>query len=308
MFGFSSSRSKPQSPAPSAVVKDSDLNNFAADVIDASRQTPVFVDFWAPWCGPCKQLTPLLEKVVNEAGGKVKLVKINVDENPEIAQQLRIQSLPTVYVFLDGQPVTGFQGVQPESQLRALIERLTGPTEPTSDGDAQALMEMAKTAYAGGDFERAAAAYAAVLQEDPEQLEAKAGLAKAQIARGRLNEAQQLLDTVPAEQKKGAEIEGALALLTLAQEAGALPAADALAAKVEAQPDDHQSRLDLATSLFLQGQTQPAMDHLLSIIKRDREWQDDGARKHLIRLFEALGPTHPDTVAGRRKLSTVLFS
>ena len=288
-----------------ALIKDSDTQHFMDDVIQGSRDQPVIVDFWAPWCGPCKQLTPLLERVVNNAGGKVRLVKINVDENPELAQQLRIQSVPTVYAFLRGQPVDGFAGALPESQIKAFVERLSGPIGP---GPTEVGLDQAKQAAAAGQTDLAARIYEQLLEQEPGNPEALAGLARCEIARGRPPAARATLERVPKEHANHVEIDGARAALSLAEEAGTLPDPSELNARLAANPDDHEARLDLATALFLRGQVEQAIEHLLAVVRKDREWQDQAARKQLLKFFDALGPQHPATVSGRRKLSTVLFS
>jgi putative thioredoxin len=293
-------------PAADAdVVKDSDSRNFMSDVIEASRQQPVIVDLWAPWCGPCKQLGPVIERAVRAAGGKVKLVKINIDESPELAQQLRIQSIPMVYAFADGQPVDGFAGAQPESQIKAFIERLAGPVGPTP---VEAGIEQAKAAMAAGQMDIAGQIYEQLVAAEPENPEAIAGLARCQIAAGRLVAAREVLDGVPVAHTHHVEVDGARAALSLAEEAGTLGEPEALQARLQADPGDHAARLDLATNLFLRGQVEAAIDELLTIVGKDRDWQDQAARKQLIKLFDALGPNHPATGAGRRKLSAVLFS
>jgi putative thioredoxin len=294
--------------APTAsgdVVKDSDTQNFMKDVIEASRSQPVIVDFWAPWCGPCKQLGPIIERVVRAAGGRVRLVKINVDENPELAQQLRVQSIPMVYGFIQGQPVDGFAGALPESQIKAFVERLAGPVGPSP---VEAALEQAKAAVAAGQIDVARQLYERVLGAEPDNPDALAGAARCHIASGRLAAAREILDGVPTQHSNHVQIDGARAALSLAEEAGTLSAPDTLRERLQSAPDDHAVRLDLATSLFLRGQIEPAIDELLTIVRKDREWQDQAARKQLIKFFEALGPSHPATVAGRRKLSAVLFS
>ncbi len=287
------------------VVKDSDSRSFMSDVIEASRTQPVIVDFWAPWCGPCKQLGPVIERVVRAAGGKVRLVKINIDESPELAQQLRIQSIPMVYAFHNGQPVDGFAGAQPEGQIKAFVERLAGPVGPSP---VEAALEQAKGAVANGQMDIARQLYERVLGAEPENPDALAGAARCHLAAGRLAAAREVLDGVPTQHANHVEIDGARAALSLAEEAGTLPDPDALRDRLQADPDDHAARLDLATSLFLRGQIELAIDELLAIVRKNREWQDQAARKQLIKFFDALGPNHPVTVAARRKLSTVLFS
>jgi putative thioredoxin len=291
--------------ADGAVIKDSDTQHFMDDVIQASREAPVIVDFWAPWCGPCKQLGPVLERVVKAAGGKVRLVKINIDENPELAQQLRIQSIPMVYAFKGGQPVDGFAGALPESQIKVFVERLAGPIGP---GPTEVGLEQARQAAAAGQFDLALPIYERLLQSEPGNPEALAGLARCQIAKGRLAAARDTLQRVPVEHTNHVEVDGARAALSLAEESGTLADIGELNARLATDENDHEARLDLATALFLRGQVEPAIEHLLAIVRKDREWRDQAARKQLIKLFEALGPQHPATVGGRRKLSTVLFS
>jgi len=287
------------------IIKEGSLQTFARDVIQASQTVPVLVDFWATWCGPCKQLTPILEKVVRAAKGKVRLVKIDIDKNPEIAQQLRIQSVPTVYAFVGGQPVTGFAGAQPESQIKALVDRLLGGI-PEEGGDD--LLEAAQDAAAHGDTRTAGRLFRQILEEDPAQPEAIGGLARCLIGERKFADARQLLDGAPKELTNHVAVTGARAALALAEEAGVLGDAADLEARLEADPDDHDARYQLATVQFLRGQAETAMDNLVQIVKRDREWQEDKARKQLVKFFEALGPKDPATLKGRRMLSTVLFS
>jgi putative thioredoxin len=306
MHLFSGGGAAPKQPGADAdIIKDGSLKTFAQDVIQASMQVPVLVDFWAPWCGPCKQLTPVLEKVVRGAKGKVRLVKINIDENPEIAQQLRIQSVPTVYAFLQGQPVTGFAGAQPESQVKLLVERLLGETVGADLADA---LEQAKAAADAGDTRTAQRLFEAVLDEDPANAEAVAGLARCYIAARALEDARQLLGSVPKELEAHPAIAGAKAALQLAGESGELGDPARLQARLQQDPDDHDARYKLATVLFLRGQAEQAMEHLVQIVRRDRGWNDDQARKQLVKFFDALGPKNPATLKGRRMLSTVLFS
>ena len=294
----------PTAAGDAEIIKEGSLQTFAKDVIQASQTVPVLVDFWATWCGPCKQLTPLLEKVVRAAKGKVRLVKIDIDKNPEIAQQLRIQSVPTVYAFVGGQPVTGFAGAQPESQIKALVDRLIGGAgEEEGDG----LLEAAQDAAARGDTRTAGRLFQQLLAEDPAQPDALGGLARCLIAERKFQDAKQLLDEAPKEIANHVAVTGAKAALTLAEEAGVLGDPAELAARVEADPDDHDARYRLATVLFLRGQAEAAMEHLTQIVKRDREWEEDKARKQLVKFFEALGPKDPATLKGRRMLSTVLF-
>lgn len=296
------------SGAPSAdgtLIKDSDTQHFIDDVIQASRDQPVIVDFWAPWCGPCKQLGPILERVVKNAAGKVRLVKINIDENPELAQQLRIQSIPMVYGFKGGQPVDGFAGALPESQIKVFVERLAGPLGP---GPTEVGLDQAKQAAAAGRLDVATQIYERLLQTEPSNPEALAGLARCQIAQGRLAAARETLQRVPVEHTNHVEVDGARAALSLAEESGTLADVGELNSRLAANENDHEARIDLATALFLRGQVDSAIEHLLAIVRKDREWRDQAARKQLLKFFDALGPQHPATLSGRRKLSTVLFS
>ena len=295
----------PNAAGDADIIKDGSLQTFARDVIQASQTVPVLVDFWATWCGPCKQLTPTLEKVVRAAKGKVRLVKIDIDKNPELAQQLRIQSVPTVYAFLGGQPVTGFAGAQPESQIKALVDRLIGGA---ADEGGDGLLEAAQDAAAHGDNGTAGRLVRQILEEDPAQPEAIGGLARCLIGDRKFAEARQVLDDAPKELANHAAVSGARAALTLAEEAGVLGDAADLMARIEVDPGDHEARYELATVQFLRGQIETAMDHLVQIVKRDREWEDDKARKQLVKFFEALGPKDPATLKGRRMLSAVLFS
>ena len=295
----------PAAAGDAEIIKDGSLQTFAKDVIQASQTVPVLVDFWATWCGPCKQLTPILEKVVRAAKGKVRLVKIDIDKNPELAQQLRIQSVPTVYAFLGGQPVTGFAGAQPESQVKALVDRLIGGAG--GDEGADGLLEAAQDAATHGDTRTAGRLFQQLLDEDPAQPEAIGGLARCLIAERRFQDAKQLLDGAPKEVANHVAVTGAKAALTLAEEAGILGDPVDLRARIEAHPEDHDARYQLATALFLRGQTEGAMEHLIQIVKRDREWEDDKARRQLVKFFDALGPKDPATLKGRRMLSTVLF-
>jgi putative thioredoxin len=290
-----------------AHVKDVSIETFARDVLEASREVPVIVDFWAPWCGPCKQLGPALEKAVNAAKGAVRMVKINVDDNPEIAQQLRIQSIPTVYAFKNGQPVDGFQGALPESQVRAFVEQLAGG-HGGADHTAEVLAA-ADEAFAAGDLAMAAQAYGHVLQDEPGHPKAVAGLARCYLKSGDLERARSTLKLVRPDGAGDEAVRAVEAELGLAENASKVSGdLAALKAKVEADPKDHQARYDLALALDAGGDRDGALDQLLELVRRDRKWNDEAARKHLVTLFEAMGPTDPRTVAARRRLSSILFS
>src|SRR5258706_2118483 len=293
--------------AAAAAVKDVTTASFMAEVVDASFDQPVIVDFWAPWCGPCKQLGPILEKVVRGANGAVRMVKLNIDENPEIAQQMRIQSIPAVYAFKEGRPVDGFVGALPESQVRQFVERLGGGGGGPSPVDEA--LAMAKEAVQTGDHASAVALYSQILQHEPEHIEALGGLARALVARGELDKAQQALARVPKESANHADIVAARAALELAEQAQkAMGSAGKLRARLEQNPDDHEARLELATALFGSGDREAAVDELLNLYKRDRNWDEQAARKQLLKFFEVMGPTDPLTLSGRRRLSSVMFS
>lgn len=287
------------------IIKDSTAAGFAKDVLDESRSVPVLVDFWAAWCGPCKQLTPMLEKVVRSYGGKVRLVKINVDEHPSIAQQLRIQSLPTVYAFRDGRPLDGFMGAQPESAVKAFIDRILGDE---AEADTATVLAAADQALEEGDLQGAVETYAAVLAEDQHNPQALAGLAKCYLKSGDTERADQTLALISPDKRDVPAVQGALAALELAKKAGQGDHRAELARKLEAAPGDHQSRFDLAVELAAHGQKAEALDHLLEVVRRDRNWNDQAARKQLVQFFDAWGPNDPMTLDGRRRLSSVLFS
>jgi len=290
-----------------AIIKDADVGSFMADVVEASMETPVIVDFWAPWCGPCKQLTPVLEKVVTAAQGKVRLVKVNIDENQEIAQQLRIQSIPMVYGFKQGRPVDGFQGAVPESQVRSFVERLVGGEVKSPIEEA---VDQAKEAGEAGDWPTAAAIFAQVIQHEPENVMALAGLARAALAEDDLDNARAFIERIPEKDRSDPFVASAVSAVQLAGETEGADIGElaALRAAADADPKNHQARFDLAMALFAAGQGEDAGEALLDIVRADRSWNEEAARKQLVKFFEAWGPTDPLTVETRRKLSSVLFS
>jgi putative thioredoxin len=316
-----SSPAQNEAASSSPHIKDSGLATFAADVLEASREVPVIVDFWAPWCGPCKQLGPVLEKAVNEAQGAVKLVKVNIDENQEIAQQLRIQSIPTVYAFKNGQPVDGFMGALPESQVKAFVSGLSqagdqgnghehGGHDHGGPGQAEEVLAMAAEAFAAGDIGTAAQAYGHVLQDDPGNPKAVAGLAACYLKSGDVERARTTLQLVRPDGAGDEAIRAMEAELKLRESAAQAPRGEAevLRAKLARDANDHQARYDLALGLDASGDREGALNELLEIVRRDRKWNDEAARKQVVTLFEAMGPTDPKTLDARRKLSAILFS
>ncbi|MFL5030609.1 MAG: tetratricopeptide repeat protein [Xanthobacteraceae bacterium] len=299
----------PPAAAAEGLIKDTTTQTFVKDVIEESRRQPVLVDFWAPWCGPCRQLTPVLEKVIRAAKGKAKLVKMNIDENrtlfDQISVQMGIQSIPAVIAFANGQPADGFLGALPESQVTAFVERLI---KDRVGGEEKDLLKEAEAALADGDAGHAADLYARVLEQDPSNTQALAGLARAYVETGALEQAKQMLALVPEAKRNEPQVAAARAAVDLAEQATSLGPIAELEQKVAANPLDHQARFDLALALNAQGRRGEALDHLLEIVKRDRKWNDDGARKQLVQLFDAWGPTDESTVAGRRRLSSILFA
>ncbi|PNQ97594.1 co-chaperone YbbN [Azospirillum argentinense] len=299
-------------PAAGDLIKDSSDRAFMADVIEASQSVPVIVDFWAPWCGPCKQLGPILEKTVLAAKGKVRLVKIDTDKDPMIASQLRVQSIPAVYAFFQGRPVDGFMGALPESQVKAFVEKLVKLAGAAGGGEGDILEEalaQAKEALEAGDTQTASEIYGEILQADPENLNAVAyaGLVRCLIVNDELARAKQMLDKVPEQIAKDKEIAAARSALEVAEQAANAGPIPELTEKVARNEDDHEARFDLALALFAAGRREAAVDELLELVRRDRAWNDEAARKQLVKFFEAFGPTDPLTVQSRRRLSSILF-
>jgi putative thioredoxin len=287
------------------LVKDTTTQTFMKDVIEESRRQPVLVDFWAPWCGPCKQLTPVLEKAVRSAKGKVKLVKMNIDEHPAIPGQMGIQSIPAVFAFVNGQPADGFLGALPEGQVMAFLERLT---KQEIGGEEKELLKAADAALVAGDPAGAAELYSEVLAGEPDNVHALAGIARCYVETGHIDEAKHTLAKVPETKRNEAPVAAARAALEIAEQAANLGPVGELEKRVAENPLDHQARFDLAVALNANNRRQEALEHLIEIVRRDRKWNDDGARKQLVQFFEAWGPTDEHTVAGRRRLSSILFA
>ncbi|MBT3071363.1 thioredoxin [Rhodomicrobium sp. Az07] len=287
----------------SDIIKNTTTATFVADVIEASRKVPVIVDFWAQWCGPCKQLTPILEKVVRASKGKARLVKMNIDEHPEVAGQLQIQSIPAVFAFSQGQPVDGFMGALPESQVKAFVDRLIGP-----DADDVAGIEEAQRVFDEGDIAGAAQLYGAVLKNDRENVDAIGGLSKCYVRLGDLTRAEQVLSMAPPAKQTAEAYLSAKAALELARKAEPLADTAPLEQAIAANPRDWDARFKLALALVAKGKREAALDHLFEIVRKDRGWNDDAARQQLVELFEAWGPKDPLTQAGRQRLSSILFA
>jgi putative thioredoxin len=295
-------------PQASDLIKETTTQTFMKDVIEESKRQPVLIDFWAPWCGPCRQLTPILEKAVLAAKGKVRLVKMNIDEHPAIPGQMGIQSIPAVIAFVNGQPADGFMGALPESQVNAFIEKLTKGVAAPGEPNIAEILKEAEAALAAGDPSTAASIYAEVLGLDAANIPAIAGLARCYATTGAIEQAKQTLAMVPESKREDAAVKTVQAMIDLADQASSLGPVAELEQKVAANPLDHQARFDLATALNAAGKRREATHHLLEIVKRDRKWNDDGARKQLVQFFEAWGGADDATVEGRRRLSTILFS
>ena len=286
------------------IIKDSDTNNFSTDVIDQSTNIPVVVDFWAPWCGPCKQLSPTLDKLAREYGGKIQLVKINVDENQELATQMRVQSIPMVVAFRDGQPVDGFAGALPESQLRQFFEKLTG-----SEGSPiEQALEKASMMVANGDTQNAAEIYSQILAQDPINAASHAGVAKCLIEAEGIEKAQAYLKGLDADILNKEELKSVLAAIDLEHASTDTEETDSLRQKLDTRPDDPQLRYDLAIALYGDGCSEEAINILVELVKTHKTWNEEAARAQLLKIFEALGHSDPITIEGRRKLSVVIFS
>jgi putative thioredoxin len=295
-------------PAAADLIKETTTQTFMKDVIEESKRQPVLIDFWAEWCGPCRQLTPVLEKAVRNAKGKVKLVKMNIDQHPAIPGQMGVQSIPTVVAFAGGQPVDHFMGALPESQVNAFIDKVTkGVTAPGEPNIAEILQE-AEAVLAEGDAAAAAQIYAEVLSLDATNIAAMAGLAKCYVTTGAVDQARQTLAMVPESKRNDAAVKAVQAAIDLAEQAQSVGPVGELEQKVAANPLDHQARFDLATALNAMGKRGEATSQLLEIVRRDRKWNDDGARKQLVQFFEAWGGADEATVDGRKRLSTILFS
>jgi len=286
-------------------IKDTTTQAFMKDVIEESKLQPVLVDFWAPWCGPCKQLTPVLEKVVKAAKGKVKLVKMNIDEHPAIPGQLGIQSIPAIIAFVNGQPADGFMGALPEGQVIAFIERLTKSKVGADEPD---LLKLADAALVEGDAAGAAELYAQLLAQEPGNVHALAGLARCYVETGALEQAKQTLALVPEAKRNEAAVAAARAALELAEQATSVGPIAELEHKLALNSLDHQARFDLAVALNAKGERKEALNHLIEIVRRDRKWNEDGARKQLVQLFDAWGPADEATLDGRKRLSSILFA
>jgi putative thioredoxin len=290
------------------LIKETTTQTFVKDVIEESKRQPVLIDFWAEWCGPCRQLTPILEKAVRAAKGRVKLVKMNIDQHPAIPGQMGIQSIPAVIAFVNGQPADGFMGAIPESQVNAFIEKLTKGVPAAGEPNVAEILKEAEALLAEGDAGAAAQVYAEVLSFDATNIAALAGLAKCYVTTGAVDQAKHTLAMVPESKRNDAAVKAVQAAIDLAEQAKSVGPIGELEQKIAANPLDHQARFDLATALNAAGKRSEATTQLLEIVKRDRKWNDDGARKQLVQFFEAWGGADEATIEGRKRLSTILFS
>jgi putative thioredoxin len=297
----------PPQAAPD-LIKETTTQSFVKDVIEESRRQPVLIDFWAPWCGPCRQLTPVLEKAVRAVKGKVKLVKMNIDEHPSIPGQMGIQSIPAVIAFVGGQPADGFMGALPESQVNAFIEKLTKGVPAIGEPNIADILKEAEAVLAEGDPAGAAQIYAEALALDATNIAALAGLAKCYLTTDAIEQAKQTLAMVPESKRNDPAVKAVQAAIDLAEQAQSVGPVTELEQRIAANPLDHQARFDLATALNALGSRKEATDQLLNIVKRDRKWNEDGARKQLVQFFEAWGGADEATIDGRKRLSTILFS
>jgi putative thioredoxin len=304
-FSLGGDAAAPSANGAAALIKDTTTQTFAKDVLEESRRQPVLVDFWAPWCGPCKQLTPVIEKVVQQARGTVKLVKMNIDDHPQVAGQLGIQSIPAVIAFVDGRPVDGFMGALPEGQIKEFIERVAGPA---GGAELEAALAEADALVEQGDFAQAAEVYAAILAAEPDTFRALVGLIRCDVATGNVEAAKELLDSLPDEKANDPAVTALKAQIALADQAADLGEEGELRARIETDGRDFDARFELALLLNAKDQRQDAANQLLDIFRLDRSWEEDKARKQLVQFFEAWGPTDAATLYGRRRLSSLLFS